>query len=157
VRTDLVVGSGGSMARPTTPPGSSTMQKHGARTFLWPRLTMQSIKAFTEMLRLITDGSVSRSGARLSRRAQAGLQPNRPLKGSKRPINRELRRSAAAATVEVRGNPLANGIRNVKSEARNAPTSGDWPKFPDGKPDFSKMSSAERRAYDQARLTRRFG
>ena len=34
---------------------------------------------------------------------------------------------------------------------------GSWPKLPDGRPDFSKMNSADRQAYDAWRLKRTFG
>jgi hypothetical protein len=42
--------------------------------------------------------------------------------------------------VEIRNNPLAKTI------------SSDWPKRADGSPDFEKMNSAQRLAYDRARL-----
>ena len=32
-----------------------------------------------------------------------------------------------------------------------------WPKLADGRPDFGKMTSAQRQAYDEARLKRVFG
>jgi hypothetical protein len=35
--------------------------------------------------------------------------------------------------------------------------SGEWPKGIDGRPDFSRMNSAQRRAYDTHRLRRKYG
>jgi hypothetical protein len=140
-------------------------QKYGARVALFGRKinNAEHQLAFIEMLRLITDGKVSPEEAV---RAYHGvlqgkaLKPDRPLEEDSKLTDQSMSYDGSAArrsTVEVRGNPLANEVRNLNSEGRNDLTREDWPKFQDGKPDFSKMSSAERRAYDQARLTRRFG
>jgi hypothetical protein len=55
------------------------------------------------------------------------------------------------ATVPIRDNPLAN------NKPAATTTSTDWPKLPDGAPDFAKMTSPQRRAYDIARLAKKFG
>ena len=51
----------------------------------------------------------------------------------------EPSRPARRATVEIRNNPLA-GSRH------------EWPCHADGKPDFERMTSAQRLAYDRARM-----
>jgi len=61
----------------------------------------------------------------------------------------------------IAGNPLVN----VKPVAAEATTSAatlaakplSWPVHPNGAPDFDRMDPAQRRAYDQHRLTRKFG
>lgn len=53
------------------------------------------------------------------------------------------------ATAEIRNNPLAN--RNGAAASSGNVSTG-WPKRADGSPDFERMNSAQRLAYDQARL-----
>jgi hypothetical protein len=50
------------------------------------------------------------------------------------------------ATVDVKNNPLAS--------ARSQSPMPDWPKRPDGSPDFDQMNPAQRHSYHQARLNR---
>jgi glycogen debranching enzyme len=112
--------------------------------------------AFIEMLRLITDGKLSPEEAV---RAYHGvlqgrsIQPHRSLEDDLRLTDQSMSYDGSAtrrATVEVRDNSLTTGARGTRSTA-------DWPKLPDGKPDFAQMTSAQRRAYDEARLKRVFG
>jgi hypothetical protein len=61
--------------------------------------------------------------------------------------------AARRATGEVRA-MIADGqapMANPKSDG------ADWPKLADGQPDFAKLTSAQRYAFDAARLKRRFG
>ena len=72
-------------------------------------------------------------------------------------------RNTARATVSVQNNPLAvakqpdgqtelgRQLTPVVAEAAG------WPQRADGSPDFERMNSAQRRTYDGARLTRKFG
>ena len=55
---------------------------------------------------------------------------------------------SACGQCAMRNNPLM-GTEIRKGE--------DWPKLPDGKPDFNKMTSSQRQAYDAARLKRIYG
>ncbi|MFT5032004.1 MAG: hypothetical protein ACI9VS_004477, partial [Candidatus Binatia bacterium] len=66
----------------------------------------------------------------------------------------------AKSTATIRNNPLAA----AKSDESPSPKKesvrkldGDWPIKACGKPDFGKMTSAQRKAFDQARLKRAFG
>ena len=63
--------------------------------------------------------------------------------------------------VTVQNKPLAlKPAGREKSQSlltSAAAVSGDWPKHQDGSPDFMQMTSAQRLAYDHARLTRKFG
>ena len=116
------------------------------------------------MLRLITDGKISPDEAV---RAYHGVLQGKGIKAH-RSLDDDLKLTDQAmsydgsatkrSTVEVKNNPLAgdsaSAIANPKSQIV---TSADWPKLSDGKPEFSKMNSAQRQAYDAARLQRIFG
>ncbi len=149
-------------------------QKYGARVALFGRKinNAEHQLAFIEMLRLITDGKATPEeavhayhGVLQGKR----IKPNRPLEEDLKLTDQAMSYDGSAtrrSTVAVRNNPLVKPeLRTPNSELRtdqNLPMSAaamavDWPKLPDGKPDFATMNSAQRRAYDQARLTRKFG
>jgi hypothetical protein len=104
------------------------------------------------MLRLITDGKLTPEEAvRVYHGVLQGkgIRPHRSLEDDLKLSGQAMScggSTARRATVEARGNPLAK------------PASGaaDWPKVADGTPDFSRMSSAQRLAYDNWRLGRKF-
>lgn len=122
-------------------------RKHGARVALYGRKINHAEHqlAFIEVLRLITDGQLTPEDA--VRVYHGVLQTNR-IKPH-RPLEEDLQltdaamsydgRPARRATVEIRNNPLA------------APPC-EWPCHADGKPDFERMTSAQRLAYDRARM-----
>ena len=64
--------------------------------------------------------------------------------------------AARRSVVEVRANPLARAEKapDPRSVVR---TEDGWPKLESGEPDFGKMNSEQRRAYDAWRLEKRFG
>ena len=144
-------------------------QKHGARVALFGRKinNAEHQLAFIEMLRLITDGQLGPEEAVRAYHGvlQAqGIQPHRPIEKDLELTDLAMSYGGEGATtrVEVRANPLAkpaltggpqSAVRNPQSEARPP----GWPKLPDGTPDFSRMTSADRLAFDQERLKRRFG
>jgi len=144
-------------------------QKHGARVALFGRKINHAEHqlAFIEMLRLITDGQIGPAEAVRAYHGvlQAqGIQPQRPLEKDLELTDLAMSYGGEGATtrVEVRANPLAkpalagspkSEVRSPKSEARPP----GWPKLSDGSPDFSRMTSADRLAFDQERLKRRFG
>ena len=148
-------------------------QKYGARVALFGRKINHAEHqlAFIEMLRLITDGKVTPEEAVRAYHGVLqgkGIKPHRPLEEDLKLTDQTMSydgSSARRSTVEAQNNPLAAEIRNPQSAIRNdqslltsAPANVvDWPKLSDGKPDFATMNSAQRRAYDQARLTRKFG
>ncbi len=140
-------------------------QKYGARVALYGRKinNAEHQLAFIEMLRLITDGRISPEEAV---RAYHGVLQARKLK-PRLPLEKDLELTdqamsyggggAARSSVSIRGNPLANPT-STPSTATSTPTSVvDWPKLSNGAPDFEKMTSAHRRAFDQDRLNRKFG
>ena len=139
-------------------------QKYGARVALYGRKinNAEHQLAFIEMLRLITDGRIGPEEAVRAYHGilqSKGLRPNRPLEEDLRLTDAVMSYDAGANrrnVVEVRNNPLAAAaeIRNPKSEIRNME---GWPKLADGAPDFAKMTSDHRRAYDAWRLEKRFG
>ncbi|HVV73558.1 MAG TPA: hypothetical protein VHI52_18940 [Verrucomicrobiae bacterium] len=143
-------------------------QKYGARVALFGRKinNAEHQLAFIEMLRLITDGKLSPEEAV---RAYHGVLQARKIT-PKLPLEKDLELTdqtmsydgspARRATVRVSENPLANPASAARAKVEKdvvSNGSGDWPKTADGSPDFSKMDSAHRRAYDNWRLTRKFG
>lgn len=132
-------------------------QKYGARVALYGRKinNAEHQLAFIEMLRLITEGKISPEEAV---RAYHGvlqaknIRPNRTLEEDLQMTDQAMSYDGSAAKrskVEVRNNPLAKAKVEV---AENEATPTDWPKRVDGKPDFDKMTSGQRLAYDRARL-----
>jgi len=118
--------------------------------------------AFIEMLRLITDGKVSPEEAVRAYHGVLqgkGIQPHRHLEDDLKLTDQAMSYAGSAAQrtiVQLRNNPFAGAaseIGNRKSEIGN--TKG-WPKLPNGKPDFAKMTSAQRCEYDAQRLRRKF-
>src|SRR5688572_18332039 len=140
-------------------------QKYGARVALFGRKinNAEHQLAFIEMLRLITDGRVGPEEAVRAYHSilqSKNITPNRPLEKDLKITDQAMSYDGSAtkrSTVEVRNNPLSSGAaetRNSKPETRNGEV---WPKLADGKPDFGKMTSPQRQAYDEARLKRVFG
>jgi hypothetical protein len=144
--------------------------KYGARVALFGRKINHAEHqlAFIEMLRLITDSRISPEEAV---RAYHGILQAKGLK-PKLPLEKDLELTDAAmsygggsprTTVGMRHNPLprpaaapAEGIAPTPlTSAVTAPA--DWPRRADGSPDFEQMTLAQRRAYDHARLSRKFG
>jgi hypothetical protein len=124
-------------------------QKYGARVALFGRKinNAEHQLAFIEMLRLITDGRLSPEEAV---RAYHGIlqarkiTPKLPLEQDLVLTDQSMSYDGAAATranVTIQNNPLA----------KTPPT------MTNGRPDFDKMNSEQRRAYDQHRLTQKFG
>jgi hypothetical protein len=148
-------------------------QKYGARVALFGRKinNAEHQLAFIEMLRLITDGKISPEEAV---RAYHGVLQAKKIK-PKLPLEKDMELTDQAmsydgsgtrrATVPVQNNPLATRAKPVEATANAAapvPTgksdgNGEWPKHANGRPDFERMNSAQRRAYDLFRLTRKFG
>ncbi len=144
-------------------------QKYGARVALFGRKinNAEHQLAFIEMLRLITDGRVSPEEAV---RAYHGVLQAKSIK-PKLPLEKDLELTdqtmsyeggARRATVTVPGRDGVAARSDEKDQslsrpAGSAPTRGvDWP-MQNGRPDFDKMNAAERLAYDQQRLSRKFG
>jgi len=157
-------------------------QKYGARVALFGRKinNAEHQLAFIEMLRLITNGKVGPEEAVRAYHGvlQAkGIRPHRPLEKDLELTDQAMSYGGGSTTrVEVRANPLAASVTPgipkpevpgpgpevVRPAAGTQPAASKtrplrWPKLPDGSPDFSRMTSVERLAFDQDRLTRRFG
>ena len=126
-------------------------QKYGARVALYGRKinNAEHQLAFIEMLRFITAGNISPAEAVRAYHGvlqSKGIPPNRTLAEDLLPTDQTMSYDGSAtrrSTVEVRNNPLA---KVAKASAV------DWPKRADGQPDFDRMTSVQRLAYDQARL-----
>jgi len=81
-----------------------------------------------------------------------GLKPHRPLAEDMKVTDQAMSYDGSAArraTAEIRDNPLAQPKPAPTPAQKAAP---DWPKRADGSPDFEHMTSAQRLAYDRARL-----
>lgn len=137
-------------------------QKYGARVALFGRKinNAEHQLAFIEMLRLITDGRISPEEAVRAYHAvlqSKGIKPQRPLE-------EDSKLSAQAMSYDSSSNKrstvVAPGRAGSEPEKPTSPTAAGtsaWPKKPDGLPDFGSMTSAQRLAFDQERLARRFG
>jgi hypothetical protein len=140
-------------------------QKYGARVALFGRKINHAEHqlAFIQMLRLITDGRISPEEAVRAYHGvlQAkGIRPHRSLEADLQLTDPAMRYDGSAArraTVEIRDNPLAAPGSANPLPAPAVGAAEAWPTLPDGRPDFARMTSAQRRAYDAARLTRKFG
>jgi hypothetical protein len=139
-------------------------QKYGARVALFGRKinNAEHQLAFIEMLRLITDGKISPEEAVRAYHAvlQARkIQPRLPLEKDLELTDQAMsyEGSASRTSVPVRNNPLARPAPAPASPPRPASANASaWPVLANGAPDFEKMNSAQRRAYDQHRLSRKF-
>lgn len=151
-------------------------QKYGAHVALFGRKINQAEHqlAFIEMLRLVTDGRV---GPEEAVRAYHGvlqgenIKPHRPLAEDLKLTDQSMSYDSSAArraTGEVRNNPLTdrksaesrgNSDRAFTGTATTdaATMNGQWPRLSNGSPDFGRMTSAQRGAYDDWRLKRKFG
>ena len=141
-------------------------QKYGARVALYGRKinNAEHQLAFIEMLRLITDGKISPEEAV---RAYHGVLQAKNIK-PKLALEKDLEltdqamsydgTAGARKTVTIQNNPLAKPAEVKTSEVAVAVSSDQaWPVFANGAPNFEKMNSENRRAYDKSRLTRKFG
>ena len=142
-------------------------QKYGARVALYGRKinSAEHQLAFIEMLRLITDGKLSPEEAVRAYHGVLqgkGIQPKLPLEKDLELTDQTMSYDGSAtkrAVVPVRNNPIA-GSNPAREEQKgqslftSTATTGEWPKRPDGKPDFDNMSAPQRTAYHQARLNR---
>jgi hypothetical protein len=136
-------------------------QKYGARVALFGRKinNAEHQLAFIEMLRLITDGRISPEEAVRAYHAvleSKKIVPNRPLERDLELTDQSMSYDSSAtrrSTVTVTNNPLASASRPGRTTTtNNGVLTNDWPKRPDGTPDFAQMNSAQRLAYDLSRL-----
>ncbi len=139
-------------------------QKYGARVALFGRKinNAEHQLAFIEMLRLITEGRISPEEAV---RAYHGVLQSKKIT-PKLSLEKDLEltdqamsyggSATARSAVSIRNNPLAGSTAKPSTTpAQSAPLT--WPTLSNGRPDFDKMNPEQRRAYDQHRLTRKFG
>jgi len=140
-------------------------QKYGARVALFGRKinNAEHQLAFIEMLRLITEGKVTPEEAV---RAYHGVLQAKNIK-PRLPLDKDLEltdqamsydaTSRSGSTVAIRNNPLAGASKPSGETAAVSNGLPLWPLTTTGRPDFEKMNSMQRRAYDVHRLTHRFG
>ncbi|MCX8089786.1 MAG: hypothetical protein N3I86_02470 [Verrucomicrobiae bacterium] len=141
-------------------------QKYGARVALFGRKINHAEHqlAFIEMLRLITDGRISPEEAVRAYHGvlQAkGIKPHRPLEEDLKLTDPAMQYDGSAARRATSlpparpAGPVKPHVRaDAASKTKPASPAADWPKRADGSPDFEKMTSAQRLAYDRWRLAR---
>jgi hypothetical protein len=146
-------------------------QKYGARVALFGRKinNAEHQLAFIEMLRLITDGKISPEEAVRAYHGVLqgkGIKPHRELDEDLKLTDQamsydgqrtggEVKKSTPAAGSRKVG--VAEGNQSVRPPATVASGPAGWPEHADGTPDFGRMTSTQRLAYDERRLTRKFG
>jgi hypothetical protein len=135
-------------------------QKYGARVALYGRKinNAEHQLAFIEMLRLITTVKFpprkrcAPITACCRPRASNPLACSEDLKTTDQAMSYDGSASRRA-TAEVRNNPLAKTKTETSGSANNGSSAApDWPKLANGLPDFDKMNSSQRLAYDTIRL-----
>jgi hypothetical protein len=157
-------------------------QKYGARVALFGRKinNAEHQLAFIEMLRLITEGRISPEEAV---RAYHGVLQAKNIK-PKLALEKDSELTDAAMSYDGAGirrtgisvpstGRVESALRELNPGARtasiigtqeprkatmpSAPETITWPIHPNGSPDFARMDSEQRRAYDQSRLNRKYG
>jgi hypothetical protein len=129
-------------------------QKYGARVALFGRKInyAEHQLAFIEMLRLITEGRVSPEEAVRAYHGileAKGIKPHRPLAEDLQLTDSAMSYGGSRSTVTTRG--------PVTAQAKPAAAASIWPVLSDGRPDFARMTPAQRIAYDRHRLKQHFG
>ncbi len=150
-------------------------QKYGARVALFGRKinNAEHQLAFIEMLRLITDGMVGPEEAVRAYHGvlqRKGIKPHRPLDEDLKLTDQAMSYDGSAARrekVEIVNNPVSSAkpsapVPTVDCPPKAAVKAGvgeldAWPILAGGKPDFGKMTTIQRQAYDAWRLKRKFG
>jgi hypothetical protein len=146
-------------------------QKHGARIALFGRKinNAEHQLAFVEMLRLVTDGKISPEEAV---RAYHGVLQGKNIK-PKLALEKDLeltdqamsydggggRRSTVVVPSKLGPVRSASTPAGMPGEAKatvNGDKTSSWPTLANGAPNFEKMDSEQRRAYDRARLEQKF-
>jgi hypothetical protein len=148
-------------------------RKYGARVALYGRKinNAEHQLAFIEMLRLIVSDKISPEEAV---RAYHGIlqakkiTPRRSLEQDLVLTDQAMSYGGSSrSTVVVHDKPgtvptekkatdQKNTDSNLTTAKGQSPDAG-WPVLPDGKPDFDSMTTAQRRAYHEARLRKQFG
>ena len=144
-------------------------QKYGARVALFGRKinNAEHQLAFVEMLRRIVDGQVQPEEAVRAYHGVLqglGIKPQRPLDEDMQLTDTSMS-YAGSTSVTVSKKPGTTGgqrpplQRDTAKASVYAPAAvvTSWATFPDGSPDFGRMSNAERVAYHKARLNNKLG
>lgn len=129
-------------------------QKHGARAALFGRKinNAEHQLAFIEMLRLITDGKISPEEAVRAYHGVLqgkGIKPQRALADDLQLTGQSMN---YAGTVPASDGRSGSARSEMSRPASSTGTATDWPRQADGSPDFARMNSQQRFAYDRARL-----
>lgn len=146
-------------------------QKYGARVALFGRKinNAEHQLAFIEMLRFITEGRVSPEEAVRAYHGvlqSQGIKPRLPLEKDLELTDQAMSYGSGGSrgNVLIQNNPLAKVSPQASAAPAPASDSGAspappsaWPVLANGAPDFGKMTSEQRCAYDVTRLKRRFG
>ena len=140
-------------------------QKYGARVALFGRKINQaeSQLAFVHFLRLIVDGAIEPREAVRAYHAvleQLGLKPYRPLAKDLELLTGVMSYGGSGTTISLpapksAGKPSVAAARQPSTPSKS-PANGEQDSATD-RPDFARMTSAERLAFHRRRLDRMFG
>ncbi|MSR58848.1 MAG: hypothetical protein EXS05_14550 [Planctomycetaceae bacterium] len=139
-------------------------KKYGARVALFGRKinNAENQLAFIQFLRLLADDQLEPEEAVRAYHAvlqKLAIAPHRPLDADLQVTDGCMSYSGSTTTVSL---PKAAGtMPETRVAASSAQVAAPAPPrgiaYPSARPDFAKMSSAERLAYHRARLDRQFG
>ncbi|MSR65961.1 MAG: hypothetical protein EXS24_01125 [Pedosphaera sp.] len=135
-------------------------QKYGARVALFGRKinNAEHQLAFIEMLRLITDGKLSPEEAVRAYHGVLqgkGIKPHRALEEDLKLTDQAMNYDGSAAR-RATSAPVVRAADDQSPIAKQKTSDPRWSKGGDGSPDFGGMTAAQRQAYDQARLRKKF-
>jgi hypothetical protein len=126
-------------------------RKHGARVALYGRKINQAEHqlAFIELLRRLAEGQL---GPEEAVRAYHGVLQAKGIK-PRRTLEDDLKLTDPAMSYDARGVKPRHMV-----EIRNIPVARPtaWPRLENGNPDFARMTSEQRTAYNADRLNRSF-
>jgi len=128
-------------------------KKHGARIALYGRKINNSEHqiTFIRYLRAIADGDISAEEAVKAYHGdlqKLNITPYRSLEDDMMLTNPSVAYGSSGSTISV--------PRAIRQNSATAIT-GDWPTLPDGSPDFSKMTPAQKIAYNRLKWDRIMG
>jgi hypothetical protein len=132
-------------------------RKYGARVALYGRKinNAENQLAFIQFLRLIADGLLGPVEAVRAYHAvleRLGIRPHRPLDQDLLVTDQSMSYAGGSSLPKPPAQLHAERPVGVSSNGHANPAREGYPAHPDGRPDFGRMSSAQRLAYHRERL-----
>jgi len=132
---------------------------HGARAALFGRkiVNAEHELSFVQFLRWIADGEVVPEEAVAAYHGVLqglGIPPKRTLEEDMQLTEQSLSYGGSGTTISI---PRTTAVPPAPEPAPTTSANGDYPRKPDGAPDFAAMTSDQRLAYHKARLDKAIG